>query len=189
MASTISDGSACISSGRSGRGGSVYARPGSSCRMSLSSKSTRLSASMIRPFCTSTMLEYRPISSAAMVFTTLSPISLTHAKSKNTMRSPSITRISSRRPPVKCLRSSMQNEGGVWGFSNASCVRQTRAEPDRAERNRRAAPERMRRLSTTSSRVGSKILSMRASPSVCFSSRAVNASVAASSAIGYSFAM
>ena len=121
------------------------------------------------------------------MFTTVSPISLVHWKSKKTMRSSGSVRTASRRPPVKCLRSSMQNEGGVCGFSNVSRVRHARAEPLRAERNRRGLSVRVRRFSTTSSRVGSNILSMRASTSAPESSRAHSASVAASSAIGPPF--
>ena len=53
-----------------------------------------------------------PISSAAIVFTTRSPISLVHWKSKKRMRSSGSVRTASSRPPVKCLRSSMQKEIG-----------------------------------------------------------------------------
>ena len=137
--------------------------------------------------CTSTRLEYRPINSAAIVFTTVSPISLVHWKSKNRMRSSGSVRTSNSRPPVKCLRSSMQNEGGVCGFSNVSFVRHARAEPLRAERNRRGLSVRVRRLSTTSSRVGSNILSILASASAADSSFAHSARAAASKAIVFSF--
>ena len=139
--------------------------------------------------CTSTRLEYRPINSAAIVFTTVSPISLVHWKSKNRMRSSGSVRTSSSRPPVKCLRSSMQNEGGVCGFSNVSFVRHARAEPLRAERNRRGLSVRVRRLSTTSSRVGSNILSILASASAADSSFAHSARAAASKAIVFSFSI
>ena len=52
------------------------------------------------------------------------------------MRSPGSIRTSSSLPPVRCLRISIQNEGGVSGFSKLSSVRQTRAEPLRADSNR-----------------------------------------------------
>ena len=103
------------------------------------------------------------------------------------MRSSGSVRTSSSRPPVKCLRSSMQNEGGVCGFSNVSFVRHARAEPLRAERNRRGLSVRVRRLSTTSSRVGSNILSILASASAADSSFAHSARAAASKAIVFSF--
>ena len=85
---------------------------------------------MILPFCTSTRL---PISSAQRMFCTRSPISLVHWKVKYTMRSPGSICTSSSLPPVRCLRISIQKEGGVSGFSKLSSVRQTRAEPLRAE--------------------------------------------------------
>ena len=49
------------------------------------------------------------------------------------MRSPGSMCTSSSLPPVRCLRISMQKEGGVSGFSKVSSVRQTRAEPLRAD--------------------------------------------------------
>ena len=81
----------------------------------------------------------------------------------------------------------MQKPGGVSGFSNVSFVRQTRAEPLRADSSSRNVSVRVRSVSTTSSRVGSKILSILASSSVLFSSPATSASVAASRAMGFSF--
>ena len=125
------------------------------------------------------------MSSAAKVFTTRSPISLTHWKSKKAMRSPWGSRTSMSLPPARCLRSSIQKEGGVWGFSKVSSVRQTRAEPDRADTNSLYPAVRVRICSTTSSRVGSKILSILACSRISFSSPAVRARVAASSAIGH----
>ena len=99
------------------------------------------------------------------------------------MRSPGSIRTSSSLPPVRCLRISMQNEGGVSGFSKLSSVRQTRAEPLRADSNRLYVSVRVRRVRTSSSRVGSNIFAILASVRAAFSSRAVRASVAASKAI------
>ncbi len=92
---------------------------------------------MMRPPWMSTRLEYRPMSSAASVFTTRSPISLVQRKSKKTMRSPGSMCRSMSRPPVRCLRSSIQNPGGVRGFSKLSSVRQTREDPLRADSSSR----------------------------------------------------
>lgn len=72
----------------------------------------------------------------------------------------------------------------LTGFSKLSFVRQTRAEPLRADSNRRWVSVRVRSVISTSSRVGSKILSILASSSVFFSSPATSASVAASRDMG-----
>ncbi len=86
-------------------------------------------------------------------------------------------------PPVRCFRISIQKEGGVSGFSKLSSVRQTRAEPLRADSSRLYVSVRVRRVMTSSSRVGSNSFAILASASVVFSSAAVSASVAASNAI------
>ena len=89
----------------------------------------------------------------------------------------------SSRPPVRCFRISMQKEGGVSGFSKLSWVRQTRAEPLRADSRRLKVSVRVRRVITSSSRVGSKIFAIFASVSLAFSSAVTSARVAASNAI------
>ena len=61
---------------------------------------------------------------------------------------------SSSRAPVKCLRSSMQNMGGVSGFSRGTRVSWALGWAGLAESNRRTLSRPARIWSTASSRAG-----------------------------------
>ena len=79
-------------------------------------------------FAISIILLCLPIISAVRRFTTISPISFMHSKSKFIIRSSPSCVISSSFPPLRCFLRSMQNIGGADGFSAARSVIHTRAD-------------------------------------------------------------
>ena len=62
------------------------------------------------------------MASSTNLRSTRSPSSLRASKVKVTTRSRWVCSTDSTRPPARCLRSSMQNMGGVSGFSRDSQV-------------------------------------------------------------------
>ena len=140
---------------RDSRGGALYSVAGSTSRTREISSSTRRRLSMILPCSLTRMtLENRPMISATSVRTTESPSSLLARTEKRRMRSSPSCSIASSLPPLRCLRSSIQNIGGCAGFSGAVCVMWTREASAEAENSTRDAPPFVRKEITSVSREG-----------------------------------
>ena len=101
--------------------------------------------------------------SIARVSCTISPSSLTQEKSKYSTRSSPSCRIASNLPFPSRFRRSMQNIGGALGFSTVTCVRCTLARSAAQENSTFAPPVRPRKATSSSSRVGWWIFSIRES--------------------------
>ena len=99
-------------------------------------------------------MECRPIISTAMLMVTKSPSSFTVSKSKNRMRSLPNWRTATSFAVLKCLRSSMQNMGGVLGFSKEIFVKWMRGLLAEALIKSLTLPPRNRRPITISSLEG-----------------------------------
>ena len=119
--------SAALTSVRSGLfcfGGRRYSIPGRICRSEDFSLSTRLMLSSIIPSqLIRIMLLYCAMISTASVSLTRLPISFVASKSRNSARSSPSCRTFVSRAAVRCLRSSMQNMGGLSGFSGGYSVK------------------------------------------------------------------
>ena len=137
--------------------------PGRTCRTSLVTKSTRLAASMIFPWWSTRMiLLCRPMISQIREVSTRSPSSFTVSNTRRSTRSSPCCSTRSSLPLPRCLRSSIQNMGAALGFSRLWVVKWTLGAVASAERSSFLFAPLPRRVSTTSSRPGWLILSIRA---------------------------
>ena len=135
--------------------GSSYLMFGSTIRLLLIVRSTRLSESIITPSeFMIMMLLYIPIISTETVIITVSPSSFTHSKSRKSTLSQSIWRTATSFPPPSLLRSSIQNIGGCAGFSGVVVQKFMRGEFALAESKSFLLPPKVRSVKTSSSRFG-----------------------------------
>ena len=143
-------------------------------------------ASRIRPSSSVRIrFECRLMTSRINRRSTWSPSSSTVSISTWITRSPPTWRTPRIRPPMSCLRRSMQKAGGSSGFANGEAVRWQRALFGEAESSKRrfSFPARTRRMTMSFS--GWVTLSIRPPVSRAFSSRAAKPRVRPSMGIGF----
>ena len=128
-------------------------------------------------------LDARPISSTTRERAHSTPSSSRPVRESTTMRSHSGCVTESILAPVRCLRMSMQNIGGLSGFSYFSSVKFRRAPEPAADMSSRFAPCRVYTESSSESLAGCCTLSILAPLSAGASSRVRPVNTAASRGI------
>ena len=145
--------------------------PGSRRRYASSPKSTRRRQSMMRISSSQSMMfAARPIISTTSDRRHSTPSSSRLVRDSTHMRSQGGCVTESIRAPTRCLRMSMQNIGGLSGFSYFSSVKCILAPEPAADMSSRRAPRRVYTERSSESRVGCCTLSMRAPESAAPSS-------------------
>ena len=129
-------------------------------------------------------LEARPISSIISLGWHSTPSSSRAVRDRMTMRSHSGCSTASIRAPVRCFRSSIQNIGGLSGFSYFSLVKFSREPEPAAEMSSRRAPSCVYTDSRSVSRAGCCTLSILAPVNAAASSSVKPLSSGASSGMG-----